>query len=544
MRGASTGGVCGASSFDSANEGWRRLSALQIENTLLDLSAAVLGDINRNTIRESLALLLSELTKGDTEYALSQAGENAGAAFVGLTFDLAMAVSRIWTKPEQQSRLLRLCDGVVLATDCVGRVIDHVVPLAFRRPISTGERQALMAIHSDTAGVNPDQLWELFTVILTSPEFLYRMEHGTGPALVPDVYALDGFEIASRISYYATDSMPDETLRRLAQDGVLADAEQRKEQLSRLMDDAQGRAKVTSFFDAWLQFSTAADPAEVPLWARKLLLRPGIAADDAGWPELRTAARFESLTLANLHLWNDQSLDDLMTTNLNVTSHPLLAQLYGVSTADADNPGVFDNGDRPGLFTRAATLFQRGSRTNPGKRGFRIRNTLLCEDVPPHPIAFPAPSYPSTGAPVGSRSMTELEVGSPTCLSCHNFFDGIGFIFEGYDNLAQRRQVEKVITEDAGLRAELAINAVAAPQVPIGDDTTVGDPLGLMKHMFMSGAVDACFAKRVLEHAMERTASDEDACTLSTLVESGDVSMRQVFVDMVQSGSFLQRSFR
>jgi hypothetical protein len=53
----------------------------------------------------------------------------------------------------------------------------------------------------------------LLARVFVAPAFLYRIEQSSGP--------LNGFELASRMSYFLWSSMPDEELRRAAQAGEL-----------------------------------------------------------------------------------------------------------------------------------------------------------------------------------------------------------------------------------------------------------------------------------------------------------------------------------
>ena len=79
--------------------------------------------------------------------------------------------------------------------------------------------------------------------VLCSPEFLYREEKAD---------ALDGYEIASRLSYFLWASMPDEELLKLAATGELQQPEVRRREAARMLDDARSEGFVGEFLDGWL----------------------------------------------------------------------------------------------------------------------------------------------------------------------------------------------------------------------------------------------------------------------------------------------------
>ena len=74
--------------------------------------------------------------------------------------------------------------------------------------------------------------------LLVSPSFLYRIEPDPPPGTTR---GLDGFEVASRLSYFLWSSMPDEELFARARDGTLRRPEELAAQVGRMLDDPQGR---------------------------------------------------------------------------------------------------------------------------------------------------------------------------------------------------------------------------------------------------------------------------------------------------------------
>ena len=89
----------------------------------------------------------------------------------------------------------------------------------------------------------------MVTRLLVSPHFLYKVERpGTSGART----TLDGFEIASRLSFSIWQTLPDEALLDAAENGELDTAAGVASQAERLLDDSRAEATLWSFHSQWL----------------------------------------------------------------------------------------------------------------------------------------------------------------------------------------------------------------------------------------------------------------------------------------------------
>ena len=91
----------------------------------------------------------------------------------------------------------------------------------------------------------------LLARILVSPAFLYRV--GDRCASGPEK-PLNGWEMASRMSFFLWSSIPDEELRRAAAAGELSDPAMLARQVKRMTADPKARRLATEFFGQWLGF--------------------------------------------------------------------------------------------------------------------------------------------------------------------------------------------------------------------------------------------------------------------------------------------------
>src|SRR5205814_10140659 len=96
-------------------------------------------------------------------------------------------------------------------------VTDYGMRL-FRRPVTTDEATTYATFLSDQSKLDPapTAVASLVRVMLLSPDFLYRTELGTS---VPGTVTLNGYEIASLLSYSIADIPPDDTLMQEAPSG-------------------------------------------------------------------------------------------------------------------------------------------------------------------------------------------------------------------------------------------------------------------------------------------------------------------------------------
>ena len=129
-------------------------------------------------------------------------------------------------------------------------ILSQLAQKFFRRPVSEAEMLPFYAHAKQefAQGRNIFQgLQAAIRVMLCSPSFLYKHE-GVEDAAGP----LDDHAIAARMSYFLWNSLPDETLFDLAREGQLQDAEVRREQAMRMLQDAKADRFVKDYVHQWL----------------------------------------------------------------------------------------------------------------------------------------------------------------------------------------------------------------------------------------------------------------------------------------------------
>ena len=116
---------------------------------------------------------------------------------------------------------------------------------------------------SRTTSVSRRRCVPRYKAALCSTNFLFLKERA-GP--------LDDWALASRLSYFLWNSMPDRTLFDLAEKGKLKDPATLRAQVERMLNDPKAERFVVDFLDQWLdlrdiEFTTPRQEALSGVWA-------------------------------------------------------------------------------------------------------------------------------------------------------------------------------------------------------------------------------------------------------------------------------------
>jgi hypothetical protein len=301
--------------------------------------------------------------------------------------------------------------------------IRELLRRAFRRPVSEAEAARYAAMPVEAA----------VTAILCSPRFLFRDE--MPPSGGEKAWDLDDFAMASRLSYFLWQSMPDDELFDLAAAGLLRDPKTLAAQADRMLDDPRADAFFEAFAFDWLGIrelgrSVSPDPARFPEFSA----------------QLAAAMREEAARTIAATFRGDRPLIELIdspTAYLN----EVLARHYGVSGVEGEEfrPVTLPDARRGGLLGMGSVLVATSSlaRTNPVRRGAWVLERLLGED--------PGEALPTAGELPGDageargktlREELDLHRTRADCARCHDRIDPIGFGLENYDATGRWRDTE------------------------------------------------------------------------------------------------------
>lgn len=416
------------------------------------------------------------------------------------------------------------CDVATGDEACARTFIETFGLKAYRRPLLTDEIDRLVllfnSVRTDVALSFEDSIRTLIEAILQSPEFVYRWELGNGlPTMEGAVAKLNGFEMASRLSYFLWRTMPDQALFDAAAAGSLASEEQVRAQGERMLADAKGRAAIGSFFNHWL----ATTNEEIAFRDKSPELYPEFDAT------LQAAMAAETEDFATGVIFDgDDSFTSLLTSPAS-SAQGSLATLYGPQVG-----GTLDPAQRAGILTRAGFLAVTGASdgSHPVKRGIKIYRDLMCRQlIPPPGVEIPPPEPASAGGTTRERFARHAE---NECATCHVVIDPLGFAFEHYDGIGRYRDMDNGAAVDSS--SSTTLDGVAVQ---------FNDAVGLSQVLANSAEVQSCFARQWARYALDRVETDLDQASITaatqTFTQDG-LSIQSLIAALASSRTFRYRS--
>ena len=317
--------------------------------------------------------------------------------------------------------------------ECAKRILSSLARHAYRRPVTAEDIQPLTAAYDDARKSGGDfeaGVEQALQRLLLSPAFLFRIEIDPAEVAPGKVYRITDLALASRLSFFLWNSIPDEQLLGLAEQGRLRDAAVLEQQVQRMLRDPRARSLSSNFAGQWLEL-------------RKL---EEAAPDQRRFPDfdrnLRDGFRKETELLFETILREDRPLRELLTANYTFLNERL-ARHYGVRGVYGDRfRRVRVDGPRRGLLGHGSilTVTSYPNRTSPVLRGVWILTNLLGTPPPEPPPNVPdLPDNSNGGKVLSMRDRMASHRRSPACASCHAMMDPLGLPLENFDAVGSWR---------------------------------------------------------------------------------------------------------
>jgi len=402
---------------------------------------------------------------------------------------------------------------------------------AHRRPLSDDEVGEYLNVYETAAGLygpldeRTSGVRLVLEAMLQSPHFLYRVEHSAerDGRLIP----LDGYEIASRLSYALWNSMPDEELFAAAAAGMLNDPEAVATQARRMLDDPRAHGVVVDFHRQLFDVGSY----------------EGISPSDSVFPDAdpnlgQYAVREHDLFVEEIVFGRDGDYREILTSSDTFVNQELarIYQLPGEYSPDEYEMVSLDPTQRRGVFTQVGFLAANATTRvpDPIHRGVFIAERIACLHIESPPDDTPAPP-PMPG--LTNRENVELHTEQPgsVCAGCHaQIINPFGWPFEHYDAIGMWQ------TTDQGH----PIDASGSPPID-GAPTPVEDATQLADALADSLWAHECYVRHWIEYALGRHAEPEDQALVADLgmrSRNGELPVKELLVSLVTSRAFLTRS--
>ncbi len=287
---------------------------------------------------------------------------------------------------------------------------------AFRRPVTDAQIAPYVRLADNTTGTRA------YAAILCSPRFLYFYE---------DPGKLDSYALASRLSYYLWNSMPDKTLFELAAADKLTDEDALAGQVERMLKDKKADLFINNFLRQWLHLEniTLLPPDEKKFKT---------FYDDA----LEDAFTTESFMVFKYMLEENRPVSEFLSADYTFINNDL-AEHYGLDKVDKYDfkKVTLKDRRRGGLLTQGAVLTStsNGVETSPVLRGIWVLQNILGLRKPKPPPNIPALAVDTRGTRT-LRQQLSAHTKSSRCATCHRHIDPLGFALENFDAIGGWRE--------------------------------------------------------------------------------------------------------
>ena len=406
---------------------------------------------------------------------------------------------------------------------CAEQIVRRLANEAYREPVAAEDFADLMKFYDQgrTKGDFENGIRLALQALLASPRFLFRAEEAPA-TLKAASYRINDVDLASRLSFFLWDAVPDEPLVKVASQGQLKNPAVFDKQVRRMIADPRSEALSRRFASQWLRLQDL----------------DKIHPDYLQYPQyedtLAQAMHRETELFFDSIVREDRSVLDLLTADYSFVNERL-AKHYGI-------PNVTGNAFRRvqlppyrrGLLGQGSilTLTSVADRTSPVQRGKWVMEVLLGAPPPPPPPNVPAldDSVKSSvgGKLLSTRERMEEHRKNPACNSCHRVIDPLGLALDNFDVTgAWRIKDNEVPVDSDGV---------------LYDGTKISGPAGLrdaiLKHqdVFLLS-----FTESLMTYALGRRVEYYDMPTIRAIIhdaQRNDLKMSSFILGVANSGAF------
>ena len=410
------------------------------------------------------------------------------------------------------------------------RVLQVFASRAFRRPVADTKLDRLAAMFDERFQSGESFLGSIrvpLQAVLCSPQFIYMIESPGN---------LDGYSIATRLSYFLWSSMPDDELLRLAHTGELKQTSILRQQVSRMLDDPRSAAFTKNFAGQWLGLREIG------------IMQPDKAVFPQYNDSLEASMRQESEAFFTEVLQKNLSIVNFIDSDFAMLNAPL-AQLYkipNVSGPRIRRVALKRNQNRGGILTQASVLSITGDGvdSSPVMRGVWILERML--GTPPSPPPPNVPDFePDTRGTKTIREELSRHRTIESCNTCHHKIDPLGFALENYDAIGQYR--ENYASKTTSNQKK---NKKKTKQVTLAVDASGDWPNGesfagiieFKQHMLQRKEQFAfCLTEKLMTYACGRVMGVSDKKEIQSVVETaaqGDYRFKDLIHQITRTQAF------
>jgi hypothetical protein len=439
-------------------------------------------------------------------------------------------------------------------------ILKRLAQKLFRRPVSDAEMEPVYG-HAKKEFAQGRGIYSGLQAgirgMLCSPNFLYKQEGVSGP--------LDEHAIATRMSYFLWNSLPDETLFELARQGKLKDPKVRREQTLRMLQDSRADRFAKNYVYQWLDLE------------KLKIIEPDVSIFTVDEFDLvrdqikkEPVEFFKEVLSNNLSLLNFIDSDFVMITpELNyiyqIEGHPIAkpgkrpgaSKVSPVDYRPKEITSEFSkvmlgkkDRYRGGLLSQAGIMLMttnNGEYTNPFYRGAWVLKSFYGDHLEtPADLEIAALSPPTKTETIKQTIDAHRE--SASCNICHKKMDPLGIALENFDVIGRWRDQYTDVSNYAATSKKKGSNTGRFPvdtRTVHMDGRAFEGPQGLKKILMEDkGRFSRAFVENMLSYAMARQLTFLDRENLEQLHKRSadtDFRLRDILLAIVSSDYFTRR---
>jgi hypothetical protein len=335
--------------------------------------------------------------------------------------------------------------GTAADEACARQILSSLATRAYRRPVTNEDVDELLAYYKDgvkqggpSTGSGPSRATSRdgfeagirsgLTGMLASPFFLYRDERLPSGLAPGQLYAANDLELASKLSFFLWNSIPDDELLQLAIDRRLSAPKVLDQQVRRMLADSRSLSLAANFMHQWLDMKRLDE----------IVPDSTVFPYASGRSDPRDDFGTELTLFADSIFREDRSVVDLLRATHTFVNERVALQ-YGITDVKGDRFQRIElkQSARWGLLGKGAVLMAAAypNRTSPVLRGAFVLKHL--QGVPPAnpPMNVPTLDEKDIGTTkaLTVREMIARHRANPTCASCHAVMDPLGLALENFD---------------------------------------------------------------------------------------------------------------
>ena len=406
---------------------------------------------------------------------------------------------------------------------CAREITSRLMERAYRRPVDNVDLNGLMRFYQQgrADGDFESGIRTAVQALLANPQFVFRLEQAPAGRPEKRIYRISDIELASRLSFFLWNSVPDVELLSEAVEGALTDRTRFESQVHRMLADQRAEAFGTRFAAQYLRLQDLEK----------------VHPDAVSYPyydyTLAQSLRRETEIFFEHLVRDDRSVLDLLDADYTFVDERV-AKHYGIPNVTGTRfRRVTLPAERRGILGHGSILASTslGNRTSPVLRGKWIMEVLLGSPPPPPPPNVP--EFEETGAVAGERRLSvrermEEHRSNPACSSCHRVIDPLGLALENYDLTGAWR------IKDSGIPID--------PSGELYDGTPLNGPADLRKALLnRSKTFLTSFTENLMAYALGRRVEYYDQPTVRAIMRDAaeqDHRMSAFILGIVNSAPF------